>query len=54
VDVVHAAAAVGVAQSLCRVEHFVDVSVRGTATLLDCEDGRQSRDFVPFNDTGKR
>jgi dTDP-L-rhamnose 4-epimerase len=33
--VVHAAAAVGVAQSLYRVEHYVDVNVRGTATLLD-------------------
>ena len=34
--VVHAAAAVGVAQSLYKVEHYVDVNVRGTATLLDC------------------
>jgi dTDP-L-rhamnose 4-epimerase len=34
--VVHAAAAVGVGQSLYRVEHYVDVNVRGTATLLDC------------------
>jgi dTDP-L-rhamnose 4-epimerase len=34
--VVHAAAAVGVAQSLYRVEHYVDVNVRGTGTLLDC------------------
>jgi dTDP-L-rhamnose 4-epimerase len=34
--VVHAAAAVGVAQSLYRVEHYVDVNVRGTATLLGC------------------
>jgi dTDP-L-rhamnose 4-epimerase len=32
--VVHAAAAVGVAQSLYRVDHFVDVNIRGTATLL--------------------
>lgn len=32
--VVHAAAAVGVAQSLYRVEHYVDVNVRGTAALL--------------------
>jgi len=32
---VHAAAAVGVAQSLYRVEHFVDVNVRGTATVLE-------------------
>src|SRR5262249_55484741 len=30
--VVHCAAAVGVAQSLYRVEHYVDVNVRGTAT----------------------
>ena len=37
IDVVmHAAAAVGVAQSLYRVEHYVDVNVRGTATLLEC------------------
>ncbi len=34
--VVHCAAAVGVAQSLYRVDHYVDVNVRGTATLLDC------------------
>ena len=34
--VVHAAAAVGVGQSLYRVEHYVDVNVRGTATLLEC------------------
>ncbi|MGB7952017.1 MAG: NAD-dependent epimerase/dehydratase family protein [Candidatus Binatia bacterium] len=34
--VVHAAAAVGVAQSLYKVEHYVDVNVRGTATLLQC------------------
>src|SRR5262249_12250050 len=34
--VVHAAAAVGVGQSLYKVEHYVDVNVRGTATLLDC------------------
>ena len=33
--VIHAAAAVGVAQSLYRVEHFVDVNVKGTATLLE-------------------
>jgi dTDP-L-rhamnose 4-epimerase len=33
--VVHAAAAVGVSQSLYRVEHYVDVNVRGTATLLE-------------------
>jgi dTDP-L-rhamnose 4-epimerase len=34
--VVHAAGAVGVAQSLYKVEHYVDVNVRGTATLLQC------------------
>jgi len=34
--VVHAAAAVGVGQSLYKVEHYVDVNVRGTATLLEC------------------
>ena len=39
--VVHAAAAVGVAQSLYRVEHYVDVNVRGTATLLQCIVERQ-------------
>lgn len=32
--VVHCAAAVGVAQSLYRVQHYVDVNVKGTATLL--------------------
>lgn len=40
--VIHAAAAVGVAQSLYRVEHYVDVNVRGTATLLQCIAERQS------------
>lgn len=39
--VVHAAAAVGVAQSLYKVEHYVDVNVRGTATLLQCITERQ-------------
>ena len=39
--VVHAAAAVGVAQSLYKVEHYVDVNVRGTATLLQCIAERQ-------------
>ncbi len=34
--VVHAAAAVGVAQSLYRVEHYVDVNVKGMAALLEC------------------
>ena len=33
---VHAAAAVGVAQSLYQIEHYVDVNVRGAATLLQC------------------
>lgn len=34
--VVHAAAAVGVGQSLYEVERYVDVNVRGTAMVLDC------------------
>jgi dTDP-L-rhamnose 4-epimerase len=48
--VVHAAAAVGVAQSLYRVEHYVDVNVRGTGTLLDCiaADKDQRRKLVVF------
>ena len=48
--VVHAAAAVGVGQSLYRVEHYVDVNVRGTATLLDCLQHRAShlRKFLVF------
>jgi len=33
--VVHCAAAVGVAQSLYRVQHYVDVNVTGTALLLE-------------------
>ncbi len=33
--VVHCAGVVGVAQSLYRIEHYVDVNVRGTATLLE-------------------
>jgi dTDP-L-rhamnose 4-epimerase len=33
--VVHCAAAVGVAQSLYRVQHYVDVNVGGTAALLE-------------------
>ena len=33
--VVHAAAAVGVGQSLYEIEHYVDVNARGTATLLE-------------------
>jgi dTDP-L-rhamnose 4-epimerase len=33
--VVHAAAAVGVAQSLYRVQHYVDTNVGGTAVLLE-------------------
>jgi len=48
--VVHAAAAVGVGQSLYRVEHYVDVNVRGTATLLDCLQHHAShlRKFLVF------
>ena len=41
--VVHAAAAVGVGQSLYKVEHYVDVNVRGTATVLDCLQTRAER-----------
>jgi dTDP-L-rhamnose 4-epimerase len=41
--VVHAAAAVGVAQSLYKAEHYVDVNVRGTATLLDLLQHRAQR-----------
>ncbi len=33
--VIHAAAAVGVGQSLYRVEHYTDVNVRGTGLLLE-------------------
>jgi dTDP-L-rhamnose 4-epimerase len=41
--VVHAAAAVGVGQSLYRVEHYVDANVRGTATLLQAIQDRADR-----------
>ena len=41
--VVHAAAAVGVGQSLYRPEHYVDVNVRGTAALLECLIERRAR-----------
>ena len=53
--VVHCAAAVGVAQSLYRVEHYVDVNVRGTATLLDClaeRKGAVKKLVVPTSMTG--
>jgi dTDP-L-rhamnose 4-epimerase len=40
---VHAAAAVGVGQSLYEVERYLDVDVRGTATLLDCLHRRPTR-----------
>jgi dTDP-L-rhamnose 4-epimerase len=33
--VVHAAAAVGIGQSLYRIRHFIDVNTTGTATLLE-------------------
>ncbi|MDP6579376.1 MAG: SDR family NAD(P)-dependent oxidoreductase [Vicinamibacterales bacterium] len=33
--VVHCAGAVGVGQSMYKVEHYIDVNVRGTASLLD-------------------
>lgn len=41
--VVHAAAAVGVAQSLYRVRHYIDVNTTGTATLLEALIARQAR-----------
>ncbi len=53
--VFHCAAAVGVAQSLYKVEHYVDVNVRGTATLLDCLAERQpklKKLLVPTSMTG--
>jgi dTDP-L-rhamnose 4-epimerase len=52
--VIHCAAAVGVAQSLYRVEHYVDVNVRGTATLLECiaERGGVAKLVVPTSMTG--
>jgi dTDP-L-rhamnose 4-epimerase len=52
--VIHCAAAVGVAQSLYRVDHYVDVNVRGTATLLECiaERGRIGKLVVPTSMTG--
>jgi dTDP-L-rhamnose 4-epimerase len=53
--VIHCAAAVGVAQSLYRVEHYVDVNVRGTATLLDCLAARATplkKLLVPTSMTG--
>jgi dTDP-L-rhamnose 4-epimerase len=39
--VVHAAAAVGIGQSLYRVRHFIDVNTTGTATLLEALAARQ-------------
>ena len=53
--VIHCAAAVGVAQSLYRVEHYVDVNVRGTATLLECVSARETplaKFIVPTSMTG--
>jgi len=41
--VVHCAAAVGVAQSLYRVQHYVDVNVGGTGALLDAMAARRDR-----------
>jgi dTDP-L-rhamnose 4-epimerase len=48
--VVHAAAAVGVAQSLYRVDHYVDTNVRGTAALLQAiqERGSPLRKLIVF------
>jgi dTDP-L-rhamnose 4-epimerase len=53
--VVHCAAAVGVAQSLYRVEHYVDVNARGTATLLEClaeRAGHRPKLVLPASMTG--
>src|SRR5262245_41204966 len=53
--VVHAAAAVGVGQSLYRPEHYVDVNVRGTAMLVECLVARRTplaRLVVPTSMTG--
>ena len=53
--VIHCAAAVGVAQSLYRPEHYTDVNVRGTATLLECLHERQRplrKLIVPTSMTG--
>ena len=53
--VVHCAAAVGVAQSLYRPEHYIDVNVRGTATLLECLHERRRplrKLIVPTSMTG--
>jgi dTDP-L-rhamnose 4-epimerase len=53
--VVHCAGAVGVGQSLYRVEHYVDVNVRGTGTLLEClaeRGGSFAKLVVPTSMTG--
>jgi dTDP-L-rhamnose 4-epimerase len=52
--VVHCAAAVGVAQSLYRVNHYIDVNVRGTAVLLEAlaESKRAIKLVVPTSMTG--
>ncbi len=53
--VVHCAAAVGVAQSLYQPARYVDVNVRGTATLLEClaeEKNRRPKLIVPTSMTG--
>src|SRR5262249_212316 len=54
--VVHAAAAVGIGQSLYRVEHYVDVNVRGTATPLHCPHPppRPSRRGAPLGSPSRR
>ena len=48
--VVHAAAAVGVGQSLYKAEHYVDVNVRGTAGLLEAlqDRGESLRKLLVF------
>ena len=53
--VVHCAAAVGVAQSLYRVQHFIDANVGGTAVLLEALAERREapvRLIIPTSMTG--
>ena len=53
--VVHCAAAVGVAQSMYRVDHYVDVNVNGTATLLQALIARRAdiaKVVIPTSMTG--
>lgn len=53
--VVHCAAAVGVAQSMYRVRHYIDVNVNGTATLLQAlieRRGAVAKLVIPTSMTG--